>query len=116
MTPLINPITNKEDPVPPGGYRYNVEKIEELIKENRIHFHTDGSLPTIKRYLEENMEQRPKSIMSDDQRPDYSMMTQFETPFDNPKQLSFMTRINSLCDDDSIILDFSVVQEQQHIL
>jgi adenine-specific DNA-methyltransferase len=52
------------------------------------------------------MEQRPKSIMSDDQRPDYSMMASFETPFDNPKQLSFMSRIVSLADNDSIVLDF----------
>jgi len=103
---IINPLTNKEDPIPPGGFRYNSEKLSELISTNKIHFHEDGSLPRIKRYLHENMEQRPKSIMSDDQRPDYSMMTQFETPFDNPKQLSFMTRINSLCDSDSIILDF----------
>lgn len=106
ITPIFNPITKNNDPVPPGGYRYNSEKINELIKEDRIHFHTDGSLPTIKRYLSENMSQRPKSIMSDDQRPDYAMMKSFETPFDNPKQISFMTRICSVVDRDSIILDF----------
>jgi adenine-specific DNA-methyltransferase len=106
MEPLFNPITKDNDPVPPGGYRYNTEKLKKLTDENRIHFHTDGSLPTIKRYLHENMEQRPKSIMSDDQRPDYTMMTEFNTPFDNPKQLSFMKRILSLADNDSMILDF----------
>ena len=106
MTPLRNPITGNCDPVPPGGYRYNTQKLDLLIKENRIHFHTDGSLPTIKRYLHENEEQRPKSIMSDDQRPDYSLLKEFKTPFDNPKQMSFMTRILSLVDKDSIILDF----------
>ncbi len=104
--PLFNPITKDNDPVPPGGYRYNAEKLKNLTSENRIHFHTDGSLPTIKRYLHENMNQRPKSIMSDDQRPDYTMMTEFNTPFDNPKQLSFMKRILSLADQDSIFLDF----------
>lgn len=106
MTPLRNPITGSDDPIPPGGYRYNTQKLDILIKENRIHFHTDGSLPTIKRYLHENEEQRPKSIMSDDQRPDYSLLKEFETPFDNPKQMSFMTRILSLADKDSFILDF----------
>ena len=55
-----------------GGYRYSSEKLKELVEDNRIHFHLDGSLPTIKRYLEENSKQRPKSIMSDDQRPDYN--------------------------------------------
>ncbi|WP_240146072.1 site-specific DNA-methyltransferase [Helicobacter pylori] len=63
---IINPLTNQEDPIPPGGFRYSKEKLQELIKDNRIHFHTDGSLPTLKRYLDENHTQRPKSIMSDD--------------------------------------------------
>src|SRR5699024_4878292 len=57
MEPIINTLTGKEDPVPPGGYRHNQKKIQELIDDNRIHFHTDGSLPTVKRYLFENMNQ-----------------------------------------------------------
>ena len=104
--PLFNPITMKEDPVPPGGYRYGEEKLKELVAENRIHFHSDGSLPTIKRYLSENIKQRPKSIMSDDQRPDYAWLKKNSIPFDNPKQLTFMKRILSIFDKDSIILDF----------
>lgn len=105
-TPLFNPKTNSYDPVPPGGYRYSVEKLQELVKENRIHFHTDGSLPTIKRYLYENKEQRPKSIMSDDQRPDVNLLASLDIYFDNPKQLSFMKRLVSIVDKDSIIVDF----------
>lgn len=104
--PLWNPITQSYDPVPPGGFRFNPEKLEQLSKEGRIHFHTDGSLPRIKRYLDENLNQRPKSIMSDDQRPDSSMMQEFNTPFDNPKQLAFIKRVTGIADDDSIILDF----------
>lgn len=104
--PIINPLTNKPDPIPPGGFRYSPEKLKSLIEENRIHFHNDGSLPTVKRYLDENSSQRPKSIMSDDQRPDYSLLKEFNTPFDNPKQLSFMERILSVGDKDSIVLDF----------
>ena len=106
LTPLYNPLTGQADPVPPGGYRFNDEKLNELVNQDRIHFHTDGSLPTIKRYLDENKNQRPKSIMSDDQRPDYSLLQELETPFDNPKQMAFMTRILSLADKDSVILDF----------
>lgn len=106
QTPLFNPLTGKDDPVPPGGYRYSPEKLEQLSKEGRIHFHTDGSLPTVKRYLSENMKQRPKSIMSDDQRPDYNMLSSFGIPFDNPKQLAFMQRILSVASDDAIVLDF----------
>lgn len=103
-TPLINPLTGKEDPIPPGGFRY--PNMEELKKENRIHFHTDGSLPTLKRYLFENENSRPKAIMSDDQRPDSSLLDEFGTPFDNPKQLAFIERIFSIADDDAIFLDF----------
>ena len=106
MTPLYNPLTGKMDPIPPGGFRYKPEKLAELVKEKRIHFHTDGSLPTIKRYLSENSKQRPKSIMSDDQRPDYKLLKDMRISFDNPKQMTFMHRILSVFDKDSTILDF----------
>jgi adenine-specific DNA-methyltransferase len=106
MNPIFNKITEKLDPIPPGGFRYNKEKLDTLIKEDRIHFHSDGSLPRIKRYLHENEEQRPKSIMSDDQRPDYALLIELNTPFDNPKQLTFMKRIIGLTDRDSLVLDF----------
>ena len=106
MTPIINPLTGKEDPIPPGGFRYKTEKLEELIKDNRIHFHTDGSLPRLKRYLDENLKQRPKSIMSDDQRPDFSLLKKLKIEFDNPKQMTFMMRILSIFEKNSIFLDF----------
>jgi len=105
-TPIINPITRNYDPVPPGGFRFSENKMAELIDDNRIHFHADGSLPRMKRYLSENIGQRPKSIMSDDQRPDSNLLKELNTPFDNPKQLAFMKRIIGIADNDSIILDF----------
>jgi adenine-specific DNA-methyltransferase len=105
-TPLHNPLTGTNDPVPPGGYRFSAEKLAELVSDHRIHFHTDGSLPTIKRYLDENESQRPKSIMSDDQRPDYAALNRMGTPFDNPKQLAFMKRIVGISDRDALVLDF----------
>lgn len=104
--PLINPLTGKEDPIPPGGFRYKTEKLKELQKDNRIHFHTDGSLPRLKRYLDENLKQRPKSIMSDDQRPDYKLLKSMKIDFDNPKQMTFMKRILSIFNKNSLILDF----------
>ena len=104
--PIMNPLTGKLDPVPPGGFRFNPATMEQLAKDGYIHFHTDGSLPRIKRYLDENLNQRPKSIMSDDQRPDSTMMQDYNTPFDNPKQLSFIKRICSLADNDAIFLDY----------
>ena len=106
MEPLYNPITKKNDPVPLNGYRYSPEKLKELVKEDRIHFHTDGSLPAVKRYLNENLKQRPKAIMSDDQRPDDKLLKSFKTPFSNPKQLAFITRILSIFPSDATFLDF----------
>ncbi|MBR0485126.1 MAG: site-specific DNA-methyltransferase [Oscillospiraceae bacterium] len=104
--PVFNPLTGKDDPIPPGGFRFNPEQMKKLAEEGRIHFHTDGSLPRMKRYLDENIAQRPKSIMSDDQRPDATLMQEFNTPFDNPKQLAFIKRIVGIMDKDSIVLDF----------
>lgn len=106
QTPIINPITNEYDPIPPGGFRYTTKKLNELISDKRIHFHEDGSLPRLKRYLSENRTQTPKGIMSDDQRPDETLMKEFNTPFENPKQLAFISRILSIFDKDSLILDF----------
>src|SRR5699024_955126 len=106
LTPIINPRTGEEDSIPPGGYRYHSSKMEKLIEENRIHFHIDGSLPRLKRYLNENLTQTPKGIMSDDQRPDDKLLKDFNTPFDNPKQLEFINRILSIFEQNSIIFDF----------
>ena len=104
--PILNPLTGKLDPIPPKGFRYTPEKMQELIQENRIHFHNDGSLPRLKRYLKDNLKQRPKAIMSDDQRPDDKLLKSFKTPFSNPKQLAFITRILSIFPSDATFLDF----------
>ncbi|WP_448904636.1 site-specific DNA-methyltransferase [Gemella sp.] len=103
---ILNPLTGEKDPIPPGGFRYKKEKLDELIMNDRIHFHNDGSLPTIKRYLEENRQQRPKSIMSDDQRPDNTMLKNMGLSFDNPKQLAFIKRILSIFKENDIYMDF----------
>lgn len=104
--PIMNPLTGKYDNIPPGGFRYDNDKLQVLVDDNRIHFHTDGSLPVIKRYLDEYPNQRPKGIMSDDQRPDYNLLQSMGLKFDNPKQMSFIKRILSIFDKDAIILDF----------
>ena len=104
--PILNPITGCLDPVPPGGFRFPPDKLDELIRQDRVHFHIDGSLPTIKRYLLENTHSRPKGIMSDDQRPDYALLSKYGITFDNPKQLDFLERIIGLAGPDACVLDF----------
>jgi adenine-specific DNA-methyltransferase len=104
--PLPNPLTGRDDPVPPGGFRFGPAELGRLVAEDRIHFHTDGSLPTIKRYLDDNPRQRPKGIMSDDQRPDANLLEAMGLRFDNPKQLAFMRRILGIFGPSATILDF----------
>lgn len=106
MEPINNPLTGLIDPIPPGGFRYPPVELQRLIEENRIHFHTDGSLPRLKRYLHENLKQRPKSIMSDDQRPDYALLQKLNIKFDNPKQIAFIQRILSIFEENEIYMDF----------
>lgn len=51
--PIINPNTGEEHyPSSNGNWRFNKEKIEELIKNNEIYFGEDGkSRPKLKRFL-----------------------------------------------------------------
>ena len=44
--------------------------------------------------------------MSDDQRPDYTLLKNMDIEFDNPKQMAFMKRILSIFDNNSLYLDF----------
>lgn len=44
--------------------------------------------------------------MSDDQRPDYKLLKSMKIDFDNPKQMTFMKRILSIFNKNSLILDF----------
>jgi adenine-specific DNA-methyltransferase len=105
-TPLHNPLTGRDDPVPPGGFRFGPAELARLVAEDRIHFHTDGSLPTIKRYLDDNPTQRPKGIMTDDQRPDANLLEAMGLRFEAPKQLAFMRRVLGIFAPDATILDF----------
>ena len=44
--------------------------------------------------------------MSDDQRPDYTLLKNMKIAFDNPKQLSFLERIFSIFNESILVLDF----------
>lgn len=102
--PLIHPITGKPCPVPQKGWRFTDQKMDELLKANKIEFGTDETTqPRQKYYLEENMQEAVSSLIyfggSDDA---------MDLPFDNPKPVYIAKKlINSLCKQgDEIILDF----------
>lgn len=102
--PLIHPITGKHCPVPQKGWRFTDQKMDELLKANKIEFGADETTqPRQKYYLEENMQEAVSSLIyfggSDDA---------MDLPFDNPKPVYIAKKlINSLCKQgDEIILDF----------
>ena len=102
--PLIHPITGKHCPVPQKGWRFTDQKMDELLKVNKIEFGTDETTqPRQKYYLEENMQEAVSSLIyfggSDNA---------MGLPFDNPKPAYIAKKlINSLCKQgDEIILDF----------
>ena len=102
--PLIHPITGKPCPVPQKGWRFTDQKMDELLKNNKIEFGADETTqPRQKYYLEDNMQETVSSLIyfggSDNA---------MGLPFDNPKPVYIAKRlINSLCKQgDEIILDF----------
>jgi adenine-specific DNA-methyltransferase len=102
--PLIHPITGKPCPVPQKGWRFTDQKMDELLKNNKIEFGTDETTqPRQKYYLEDNMQEAVSSLIyfggSDNA---------MGLPFDNPKPVYIAKRlINSLCKQgDEVILDF----------
>jgi len=102
--PLIHPTTKRPCPVPQKGWRFTDEKMDELLKDNRIEFGKDeNTQPRQKYYLEENLEEAVSSMIyyggSDDA---------LEMPFDNPKPLYIAKRLiyNIAKEKNSIILDF----------
>ena len=101
--PLIHPVTNLPCPIPAKGWRFTDEKMDELLRSDRIVFGQDETTqPCQKYFLEENMTEAVSSLLyfggSD---------TAMDLPFDNPKPLYVAKRlINSVLEKDDICLDF----------
>ena len=66
---IIHPITNKPVKVPAGGWRFGIDKLPLLLKEDRIHFGADEStVPCLKRYLKETESEVMSSVFYKDGR------------------------------------------------
>lgn len=100
---LIHPRTKLPCPVPAKGWRFTDEKMDELLKSDRIEFGKDETTqPRQKYFLDENMTEAVSSLLyfggSD---------SALDLPFDNPKPLYVAKRlINSVTEKDDICLDF----------
>jgi len=59
--PLHNPLTGRDDPVPPGGFRFGPAELERLVAEDRIHFHIVGRLPSVWKWTRSSATSRSSS-------------------------------------------------------
>jgi len=105
--PLVHPITKKECPVPSRGWRYPLDTMKELLKNNNIIFGEDENKQPERKYLlKENMMENIPSILffggSDDK-----LFSELSISFENPKPYSFVKElVTYFSSENDIILDF----------
>jgi len=115
--PIVNPLTGEEHyPSSNGNWRFNKDKVEDLIKNNEIYFGDDGkSRPKLKRFLRDVKEGITYSTMWDfvplNQAGSREMTELLGNMniFDNPKPsglLSEIIKLGAQKDSSHIIIDF----------
>lgn len=107
-TVILHPITNKPCAIPSGGWRYNDETLQEMVKDGNIVFgHDETIIPTVKRYLHDYTHQLPKSNLYFDSQSTTKWLKSIGIPFDFPKAIEFIKHILSFSNDKSaLIMDF----------
>lgn len=114
---VISPLTGKVHlPKMNSHWRYRREDVDNLIKDNRIYFGSDGNgQPNLKRFLTEvkqgiNVSSLWKSSevgTNDSAKKEAKSLFSEGVPFDFPKPLSLMKRILDICaPEDALVLDF----------
>lgn len=109
---LIHPITNKPTAVPSKGWRWKETTLDNLVKDNRIHFGVDEtSIPCVKRYLHETEYEIAQSVFYKDGRgASQRLIDLFGCKvFDFPKDENIISEFINYCifkNENSIILDF----------
>ena len=115
--PIVNPLTGEEHyPSSNGNWRFNQEKVKELIKNNEIYFGDDGkSRPKLKRFLRDVKEGITYSTIWDfvplNQAGSGEMKELLGNMniFDNPKPsglISEIVKLGASKDERHIIIDF----------
>lgn len=107
-TEVYHPITKKKCKKPSGGWRNKHETMLKLIKEDRLHFGEDeNTIPRIKRYLKDNLENVPRSIYFYDTQIDTKRWKEEGIYFDFPKPVEYIKQLLRMgSDKESIIMDF----------
>ena len=115
---VVSPKTGKVFNVPQGKHWvYAPENMEQMIKENRIWFGTDGNaFPAVKQYLSEVSGRRPSSLLlyedyghTDMAKKDViKLFPDFDkVPFDTPKPVKLIKMLATIgSNDNDIVLDF----------
>ena len=120
--PIVTPSGREIDGPPRGTYwRYSREKLDDLIRENRIWFGSDGDgVPAVKRFLSEVKEGRvPQTLWSyqdvghtQEAKKELLKRVEFsssESVFDTPKPTRLIERMLRLAtnpDSNDLVLDF----------
>lgn len=105
--PLIHPVTKKECPLPPRGWRYPSTTMKKLLKADKIVFGDDHTTqPRQKYFLTENLFQNTPSIFSYGASDD-ELFEELGIRFDYPKPVEVAKYLlSSIHPNPKIILDF----------
>ncbi len=110
-TQIIHPVTNKVCKMTNGGWRYNNDKINELLENNVLYFGIDeNTVPQVKRYLSKEHLAVFNSVFYKDTSQDSKRIDNLINGtkiFDFPKNIDFISSIIDLvCQNSDLILDF----------
>jgi len=103
---LAHPKTKKPCPVPKNGWKWTEETLDRLVSEGKIYFGHDHSVvPKIIRYLDEQMFQRPLTMIFDGSDGKDSLPS--GVTFTTPKPISLLKTILSFYPEKNArVLDF----------
>lgn len=108
---VLHPVTKKPVKLPATGWRFtSIERMNELIQDNRIHFGSDETtVPCVKRYLVDTENEVPYSVFYVDGRGATKRLNELLGGpfFDFPKDEIVLQEIVEFASEESgIILDF----------
>lgn len=105
--PLMHPLTKKQCPVPPKGWRNPSSTMRELLEADLIVFGTDETTQPRRKYLlRENIYENIPSILYYGGS-DTDMLSEMEIPFDTPKVVNIVTEhLLSFTKDGDTVMDF----------
>jgi adenine-specific DNA-methyltransferase len=107
---VFHPVTNKPCKIPSRGWTFShIEKMQEKIEDNRVHFGEEDSVPCLKSYLEDHELEVPYSVIYKDGRASTKRLRTLmgDDVFDHPKDEYMLADLIEFCtNENDIICDF----------